>query len=626
MNYLLKNEIDQSEIISFDIFDTLLIRMVNRPSDIFFIVGEVLQKQNRISVSHFKEKRIDAEKKAQKKSLYGEVTLDAIYDSFESLNSSDKEKAKTVELEIESIYLRANPEIIKIYQYCIESGKRIIAISDMYLSSGFLKECLSDNGFNINEVFVSCEFNTNKRNTKLYSDVAKKLGVKKTKIVHIGNSFKSDFLGARKAGLMAFYLPRERNKQGDNISEEIAYNNAVNGHIIKDYYSDIGYSVLGPILLGFSLWLYNKFEQGKYDNILFLSRDGKIMKLAYDALFPNNNSAYFHISRKAINVVMLWDHPEFEQLVAYTVDTPITSIRIFLNRIGIIYDGPNQIDGLNIDKEYQSENFWKSEQIKHLYETRFKQKAIENSKAQYKLFKEYLKKFAIGSKVAIVDIGWRGSMQKRLNEFFASENEYNNVKIDGYYIGIENNTSGFNGYLYNSQGQTAEKDIIDAGVGLFESLFLADEGSTAGYMKQRDSVIPVLEEYEITDQHTEDNIRLLHKAAIEYVNELKKQYIKLLPTPQPAFCLSFFERLACHPSKNDLKELGSLIFNDTKNVALITKNGLIYYIKNFNDLKLDYHVAPWKIGFLKENVTEILDWGTIYEFVKRIVYNSEKVK
>ena len=55
----MKNEIVNHDVISFDIFDTLLTRDVPAPSDIFAIIGEKLGKNN------FAEIRITAETKAK---------------------------------------------------------------------------------------------------------------------------------------------------------------------------------------------------------------------------------------------------------------------------------------------------------------------------------------------------------------------------------------------------------------------------------------------------------------------------------------------------------------------------------------------------------------------------------
>ena len=71
--------IDQYDYISFDIFDTLILRNVAIPSDIFYLV-ENKEKQSLSTIPNFHDKRIEAEQLARKKKGFKEITLNDIYD------------------------------------------------------------------------------------------------------------------------------------------------------------------------------------------------------------------------------------------------------------------------------------------------------------------------------------------------------------------------------------------------------------------------------------------------------------------------------------------------------------------------------------------------------------------
>ena len=64
----LKKIIDSKEVISFDIFDTLIKRNCQKPIDIFKIVENRYNNQNKNEINDFSMKRIQAEIKARKKS------------------------------------------------------------------------------------------------------------------------------------------------------------------------------------------------------------------------------------------------------------------------------------------------------------------------------------------------------------------------------------------------------------------------------------------------------------------------------------------------------------------------------------------------------------------------------
>ena len=54
--------IDKADIVSFDVFDTLITRMVSNPTQIFDIVQEEYNKKNKKRIYDFKKNRIYSEK------------------------------------------------------------------------------------------------------------------------------------------------------------------------------------------------------------------------------------------------------------------------------------------------------------------------------------------------------------------------------------------------------------------------------------------------------------------------------------------------------------------------------------------------------------------------------------
>ena len=99
-------EVKNYDIVSFDIFDTLLKRNVKEPTDVFSYMEKKYQ------IDGFCEKRIEAEKTARKKKNGLEVTLKDIYTEF-GTDYSDEE------LETESELLIANDEVYPIFRKCI---------------------------------------------------------------------------------------------------------------------------------------------------------------------------------------------------------------------------------------------------------------------------------------------------------------------------------------------------------------------------------------------------------------------------------------------------------------------------------------------------------------------------
>lgn len=205
---LLTNElIKKYKIISFDIFDTLVLRNVEKPTDLFYLVENQMKGNNAFG---FHNKRIQAEKIARQKLSPREVNIDDIYDYLDINDNNLKEnlKAKEIELELASCY--ANKKIKKFYDRAIENGNEVIIISDMYLPQEVIQAMLGQCGiYGYKKLYVSNSFNANKITGKLFEIAISELGVPKKNIVHLGDSIKADFLGAHKAGIKAVLVHRK---------------------------------------------------------------------------------------------------------------------------------------------------------------------------------------------------------------------------------------------------------------------------------------------------------------------------------------------------------------------------------------------------------------------------------
>ena len=72
-------KIKEADIVSFDIFDTLIKRNMKRPIDIFPLVEHEFNKQYGGGLVNFQKKRIEAEYIARKSTKSEEITLREIY-------------------------------------------------------------------------------------------------------------------------------------------------------------------------------------------------------------------------------------------------------------------------------------------------------------------------------------------------------------------------------------------------------------------------------------------------------------------------------------------------------------------------------------------------------------------
>lgn len=316
-----KEIIQDAEIVSFDVFDTLLARPFARPTDLF------LHMEKELGVPNFRKERVLAEAKARKAHpKQADITLKQIYEKIDLRFKHLLDQ----ELNYERELLFAKTDGKNIYEEAVRSGKKIIAISDMYLPKTFIKEVLVKNGYtDISEIFVSNEENACKHGGKLFEIVLQKLNVSPVSIVHIGDNAVSDKSAAEKVGIRSCLRPSDleamRNtpalarlkKLSDKkdlcssiLSGIFSYHKAT--HKNANPFREFGYELGGPFAVGYALHIHKVATERGIDGILFVSRDGYAIYEIYKRLFPNSIPGYYIQASRKLLLRNDYKYPEQE--------------------------------------------------------------------------------------------------------------------------------------------------------------------------------------------------------------------------------------------------------------------------------------------------------------------------
>lgn len=199
------------DVISFDVFDTLLFRKVIKPTDVFQLVERDASSQG------YAKKRQEAEFNARKlkyqRTGSNEVTLQEIYQTPPLNSMSDVQELLCAELRTEHKVCYANEILRMLVNELKAKEKRIIAVSDMYLPQSEICTLLQENNFHgIEYVYVSCEYDASKSDGNLFELVKKDIGIEKT-ICHIGDNFYSDVMAQKgKIEKALHYMKNEQKK------------------------------------------------------------------------------------------------------------------------------------------------------------------------------------------------------------------------------------------------------------------------------------------------------------------------------------------------------------------------------------------------------------------------------
>lgn len=209
----IKRELSKSaqfDLISFDIFDTLIKRNVLLPTDIFYHVGKNVF-GNVAEAKVFQKRRIEAECEARRKSDNGEVCLKDIYRVLYVYYGIKACILKEKEIDLELHSCSPRDKWVNLLKAFKEEGKKIILISDMYLPSSIIRKMLDKCGITeYDNIYVSNEYGCDKVGGKLYEIARNREIGERCLHLHYGDSLKADYFGAKKGGAKPIIVFKER--------------------------------------------------------------------------------------------------------------------------------------------------------------------------------------------------------------------------------------------------------------------------------------------------------------------------------------------------------------------------------------------------------------------------------
>lgn len=300
-------DISKKELVSFDVFDTLVNRPFFKASDLFRYL------EYEYDIPGFASARIKAEKDARER-LNKEVDLDEIYDHIEERYK----EYKNVEIENEIRMCHTNEAMKPLYDEARRLNKRIIAISDMYHSKDTIKKILNKSGYEPDEIYVSCEFNKTKGNGDLYLKVLEMENRNKKDMIHFGDNYLSDYSEARTLGIEAYqtpvstdaFLSKESNgsflsflNKHDSLSSSVYLAMISERTEFDDFFEKLGYLFGGPLAMGYLKFVSDEAKNDGIDKLLFVSRDGYSLMEIYKKYFYERyhiDHDYAYLSRAAV--------------------------------------------------------------------------------------------------------------------------------------------------------------------------------------------------------------------------------------------------------------------------------------------------------------------------------------
>ncbi len=584
---------EDSKVISFDLFDTLIKRPVVEATDMFDIIG------SRLKLDYFKDKRVIAERIVRKNVSYlqDEITIYMIYKKYKELFTTDYSVDQLVEAEntVFLDYCSPRKAIVSIFNEAVASGKHVIIVTDIYLDKAVIEMILENcNIRGYEKLYVSSNENATKASGRLYRKVFAdylKLDINKNEILHIGDNKKTDVEQAKKAGIKTQHILapievfRSRTKYKELLStnEKYGNNNFLIGYIAGELFDNpyeiidkqsifngdlklLGKIVLGPFLLSYVKWMIEDMKKKDIDTVCWIYRDGYMPQKIYEMLgecygeLPEQKIMY--LSRNMRYYFGAFDKDGFiERMQDLRVDSEM-SVRNFIKwRLSV--DNEDEIkeaekcfkeigyEGLddkigNIDK-YQGI-------LKHLQAI-----YVKNSLPKAKSIKTYCERTLKDTgKLCIFDVGYRGSVCEHLYK-------YQGIASYGYQIFGRpvmkriNSHSGMYVCSYIEFGEAINKKtrIINT---LIEQVISSMAEGTAYAYDEYNSVV-------LCDEPSfSKEIEAIQEGIIEFCNGFIgcfKHDLSNLDFEGYQF-FNLLVEILCEPSRVDAKALGKIQFNESK--------------------------------------------------------------
>lgn len=579
----LKDKIDKADIVSFDIFDTLIMRKVFSPEDVFRLLGEEVRAELKLDCEI-------ASIRAQAAQCGAYATINEIYGYIKKCtNLTDKNIADIMKLEkdtdIDLCIVRR--DIADLYEYCLTCGKEVYFISDMYYTIQDIKRILDKCGVTVPDdehIWISCEKKADKVSGSLWEEYFKLVG-KGNKCLHIGDNKTCDVKNPVRYGIDSYYvmsakdmlmnssmaeLASDVNTVSDSICLGLVASKLFNspfalcstkGKVSFDDSESYGYCVYGPLLEKFLIWLYYKSRKDEIDKLLFFARDGYFLEKDYTMVAEllddgyEQEWCYLPISRRLIYIATMENEDDFNRVVAFPYVGTFADYMQSRFEI-IVTDETSEYNDRQINAVGDSKNILKWIQP-------YKDKIMEQAKKERKNYLAYLtsdgdmkKELSYGT----VDLGYYGTNQYYLQRLTG-------IKTKGYCFyaclskdNIYNNEITMDGCFQYGDDYTAEKSIASNKNMYIETFITAPHGMIR-YIDDRGNAVCQ------PDRKSQKNFNVKEKVncgAVDFIND----YISIYKTILAVNCSE------CIKSMSDRTESleDILFFNMLNGMCNISRN------------------------------------------------------
>ena len=512
-----------------------------------------------------------------------------------------------------------NDVIINAIKKLKQEGYRVYLITDFFFSKQLMSRILDHHEILdvFDDIFVSADVKKSKENGSIYPFVLEKIDAIADEVVMIGDNKNSDITKSGLHNIRSIHTKNlshhRRNKKNLLGSDAVSFEKVCSRIENRCRNSDFEFSEYIIHFYFFTERLYTKAIKHGVNDLFFLAREGLYLKKIFDLYQELNQftdevkikTHYLKASRQSAQKLAL-KPLEQEEFNNYGRIHGQMSVRQLFDWFLFSKETQtNIIEGSKIDPDTLHTNIFNSEVFLKLRANNTFQMAYEATRVgQKEAFIKYLNDFGSNFKeegIALVDVGWGGTMQESLYNFLEQQ-----VAVTGYYIGLkeiynilpDTNRYGLNFSLYPYRDKSFE--ILKANGQLYEQLLGAPHGSTLGYSIENDVAGTI--------EFHEENEKYVFDTYISHIQDYMLIEFKELFTQLRS--IDYSQDLAQKYMTNMAMRIG--ILGNKKKIKFVQNLSKGFY-QNVGENKVGLNYTPGQLEISKRN------------FVTTFIKSPEKV-
>jgi len=591
-----------ADTISFDVFDTLILRPFRQPSDLKCMLEDKWQKENRRCLLSFADARAEAETSARvwARGRKEDIDLYDVYNALEMTCGTSPDCAEAMrfyEMEAEIEYCQPRHSGVQLFQLARAMGRRVVLTSDMYLDSGTITSMLNKCGVDGWDAFLlSSEQNALKWNGGLYRCLLAELKAAPETILHIGDNWENDCIQPRKLGLRAMHHPRAMDVMTDRrrtmlgalglqtasaFAGERSLQSSLSFRCMQALTANrffdngfaasaqemnfasspalLGYYAVGGHVLSVAQWLIRRAKADGVRKLVFLARDGWLVKEAVDLLLTEADGIatdYQPASRRCLLPALAVNPTDF---YALPVNTPAYSVKKLLELLDFCTaempqeELRRQVEEAgfaweeNFPGRYRYHEFirW---YLDHLYDGRRHQQAYNALHAYYEP--------VLTPDAACFDMGYSGRLQAALNQLACRS-------VPVYFIHADDRNCPRLERAYDFEARCFYGMKPGMSGAFREFLLSSDEPPCIGFRRTEEGVVPVYGRSEYNSA-ARFFIRQVQRNALQFVRDYTARFRGTVAERlNPYVCSMPFESALRYLGEPDLAMLADIRFEDT---------------------------------------------------------------